>query len=53
MRKQLQHLSENSQTLVNLEKDLAEKSNLIKEKPELADELRKLHRQGIAEVGDK
>jgi arylsulfatase A-like enzyme len=40
-------------TLVNLENDLAEKNNLIKAKPELADELMKLHRQWIAEVGNR
>jgi hypothetical protein len=41
------------QTLVNLDKDLAEKNNLIKERPDLADELMKLHRQWMAEVGSK
>jgi arylsulfatase A-like enzyme len=40
-------------TLVNLDKDLGEKNNLINEKPQLADELLKLHRDWIAEVGDK
>jgi arylsulfatase A-like enzyme len=40
-------------TLVNLEKDLGEKNNLINERPQLADELLKLHRDWIAEVGDK
>jgi arylsulfatase A-like enzyme len=40
-------------TLVNLEQDIAEKINLIKEKPELAEELLNLHRQWIAAVGDR
>jgi arylsulfatase A-like enzyme len=38
-------------TLVNLEKDLGEKNNLINERPQLADEMLKLHRDWIAEVG--
>jgi hypothetical protein len=40
-------------TLVNLENDLPEKNNLMKEKAELADELLKLHRKWVAEVGDQ
>ena len=40
-------------TLVNLAEDISENHNLIKEKPELAEELFYLYRQWIAEVGDK
>jgi arylsulfatase A-like enzyme len=39
-------------TLVNLEADLGENQNRLKEKPELADALMKLRRQWLAEVGD-
>lgn len=39
--------------LVNLETDIAEKKNQIEDKPDLAGALMKLHRQWIAEVGDK
>lgn len=39
--------------LVNLDKDIAEKKNLIQEQAKLADELHKLHREWIATVGDK
>ncbi len=39
--------------LVNLEADIEEKHNLIKDKPELVCELMKLHRQWIAEVGNR
>lgn len=42
-----------AQTLVNLADDLSEKTNLINEKPDLTDELFKLHQQWIAEVGNK
>ena len=38
---------ENSLTLVNLEKDIEEKSNHLKEQPDLADELMKLHLQWV------
>jgi arylsulfatase A-like enzyme len=40
-------------TLVNLEADIEEKQNLIKEKPGLVGELMKLHHQWIAEVGNR
>ena len=40
-------------SLVNLEADIEEKQNLIKEKPELVGELMKLHLQWIAEVGNR
>ena len=40
-------------TLVNLEADLGEKINRLKEQPELVDELTKLHRQWIEAVGSK
>lgn len=40
-------------TLVNLEKDLEEKNNLVKGKNELVDGLLKLHLEWISEVGDK
>jgi arylsulfatase A-like enzyme len=40
-------------TLVNLEDDLEEKSNLINRQPARADELLARHRTWIAEVGDK
>ncbi len=41
----------NAQTLVNLDKDLSEKDNLIHKNTEVADELIKLHRQWVADVG--
>ncbi|MCU0786035.1 MAG: sulfatase-like hydrolase/transferase, partial [Verrucomicrobia bacterium] len=44
---------ENSQTLVNLENDIAEKNNLLNVKPELGEELMKLHRQWIESVGSQ
>jgi arylsulfatase A len=40
-------------SLVNLETDLKEENNLIKDQPKLAAELMKLHRQWIAEVGNR
>ena len=40
-------------TLVNLDSDLEEKNNLLKEQPERVDELLKLHRQWIESVGSK
>jgi arylsulfatase A-like enzyme len=40
-------------TLVNLESDLGEQDNRIKDQPELAGALMKRHRQWVAEVGDK
>jgi arylsulfatase A-like enzyme len=40
-------------TLVNLEADIEEKHNVIKDKPELVSELMKLHRQWIVEVGSQ
>ena len=43
----------NAQTLVNLDKDLSEKDNLIRENAETADELINLHRQWIADVGNR
>lgn len=43
----------NALTLVNLETDLGEKINRLKEQPELVDELTKLHRQWIEAVGSK
>jgi arylsulfatase A-like enzyme len=39
--------------LTNLEDDIAEKSNFIKEQPELVGDLMKLHRQWVADVGNK
>ena len=39
--------------LVNLEIDVAERNNQLKEKPDLADALMKLHRQWTVEVGDR
>ena len=39
-------------TLVNLEKDLGERVNLLKEQPECVDELMKYHRLWISSVGD-
>ena len=42
-----------AQTLVDLQTDLGEKQNRIQEKSELAEELMKLHRQWVGEVGDK
>jgi arylsulfatase A len=44
---------ERAQALFDLEADLSEKNNLIKQKPEMADELFALHRKWIAEAGDK
>jgi arylsulfatase A-like enzyme len=41
------------QSLYQLEDDLSEKNNLIKQKPEMANELLELHRKWIAEVGAK
>ena len=40
-------------TLVNLAEDIPEKHNLIQDKPEQTEELMKLHRQWIAEVGNR
>ena len=40
-------------TLVNLKKDIQEKTNLLKEQPERVDELLKLHRQWIELVGNR
>lgn len=40
-------------TLVNLETDLKEESNLIKDQPQLVTELMNLHRQWLAEVGNR
>ena len=42
-----------SHTLVNLDKDLEEKVNLIKDQPALVDELLKLHQQWIESVGNR
>ena len=42
-----------AQTLVNLENDIGEKNNLLNEKPELAKNLMKMHRQWGREVGSK
>ncbi len=42
-----------AQSLVNLEKDLPEKNNQLKDMPELVDELTKLHREWIKTVGDR
>ena len=39
--------------LTSLEKDLEEQTNLIKDQPELVDELLKLHRRWIDSVGDR
>ncbi|MGL4398287.1 MAG: sulfatase-like hydrolase/transferase [Luteolibacter sp.] len=44
---------QNALTLVNLEPDLEEKTNRLKEQPELVDELIKLHRQWIESVGSR
>lgn len=44
---------ERPQALYHLEDDLSEKNNIIKQKPEMADELFALHRKWIAEVGDQ
>lgn len=44
---------EKPSTLVNLENDLEENSNLIKDQPARADELMKLHRHWIEAVGSK
>ena len=44
---------EHPQALYDLEDDLSEKNNLIRQKPEMADELLALHRKWIAEVGDQ
>lgn len=44
---------EDALTLVNLAGDLEEENNLIKDKPELVNELLKLHREWIAVVGNK
>jgi arylsulfatase A-like enzyme len=41
------------EALFQLDDDLSEKNNLIKQQPEMADELFALHRKWIAEVGDK
>ncbi len=46
-------MGDNPQSLYHLEDDLSEKNQLIKNKPEMADELHALHRIWIAEVGDK
>ena len=43
----------NTTTLVNLEQDIQEKSNHLKDQPELVDELMKLHRQWIESVGSQ
>lgn len=40
-------------TLVNLENDLQEKDNLLKQEPERVDELMRLHRAWIGSVGSK
>ena len=40
-------------TLVNLEKDIEEKSNKLQEQPELGEELMKLHRQWTESAGSK
>lgn len=40
-------------TLVNLADDLAERNNRLREKPDLADRLMKLHAQWTAEVGSR
>jgi arylsulfatase A-like enzyme len=45
--------SDQAVTLVNLAEDIAEQNNLIKERPELVEELMKLRRQWIAEVGNR
>ena len=42
-----------SLTLVNLEKDIGEKHNRMKEEPERAEELMKLHREWIGSVGER
>jgi hypothetical protein len=41
----------NTTTLVNVEQDIAEKDNRIKEQPELVAELLKLHLQWLDLVG--
>jgi arylsulfatase A-like enzyme len=41
------------QSLYQLEDDLSEKNNLVKQKPEMANELLELHRKWVAEVGAK
>ena len=43
----------NALTLVNLENDIEEKDNRMKEHPELVDELMKIHLRWVAEVGDR
>lgn len=43
----------NAQTLVNLEKDLPEKDNHLKDMPGLVEELTKLHREWIESAGDR
>ncbi len=40
-------------SLVNLASDIGEKTNLIQEQPELVNELMKLHRLWVAEVGNQ
>jgi len=44
---------ESALTLVNLEGDLAEKINLLRDQPVLVQELRKLHRQWMEAVGKR
>lgn len=44
---------ESALKLVNVEQDIEEKSNHLKEMPELVAELMKLHRQWIDSVGNK
>lgn len=46
-------LAGKAQTLVNLKEDIGEKSNLIKEHPELADRLLKQHLEWIKSVGER
>jgi arylsulfatase A-like enzyme len=41
------------QSLVNLEKDVSEQSNLIKLQPALAEELMKSHRQWMESIGSE
>jgi arylsulfatase A len=43
----------NALTLVNLENDIQEKTNLLKEQPERVEELFKLHRQWIESAGNR